>query len=127
MVSDEAERDLLKLAQELGRAERTKDVVALRSLLADEYRGVGASGDLLTKGDVLQRFSNAALEFTEHEVNDLRVKVLESVGLIFGNVRLSGKIDGQSFAGQFRFMDVCVKRSGKWQIMASQLTPFSRS
>lgn len=32
---------------------------------------------------------------------------------------------GQVFWGKFRFIDVCVKRSGLWQIVASQLMELS--
>ena len=125
MVSEKLERELLEVAQELGRAERRKDVVALGSLLAPDYQGVGAIGEFLTKEDVLARSSAAELEFTRHEVDDLQIRVLESFGLILGTVRLSGRMGGQSFDGRFRFTDVCVKRSGKWQVVASQLTALS--
>jgi hypothetical protein len=80
---------------------------------------------VLTKTIILERFSNPALEFDRHEVSDIQVQLRESVGLILGTVSLQGTIAGRVFEGRFRFMDVCVNRSGQWRIVASQLTPVS--
>jgi len=123
MFSEIADRELLEVATRLAQAERTKDIAILRTLIAEEYVGVGASGEVLTKEIVLARFSDPNLEFEHHEVSDIQVRTLESVGLILGAVSLRGTMAAQVFEGQFRFMDVCVKRAGQWWIVASQLTP----
>lgn len=123
MVNHDADNELLELAKRLARAERTKDIAALQTLIADDYSGIGASGELLTKKAILERFSNSALAIDQHKVGEIQVRVVESIGLIIGVVHLRGALAGQVFDGQFRFMDVAAKRSGQWQIVASQLTP----
>jgi hypothetical protein len=125
MVSNSDFSELLQVAKQLARAERTKDVATLEKLIADEYMGIGANGEVLCKTIILERFSSPVLRFDLHELSDVQVRLLESVGLILGMVSLKGTFAGQVFEGQFRFMDVCVKRSGQWQIVASQLTELS--
>jgi hypothetical protein len=120
--SDNSDSELLEVAKRLAQAERSKDIATLKDLIADDYIGVGAGGELLTKEIVLERFSNPALELDRHEVSDVQVRVVEPFGLIVGIVVLRGTLEGQSFEGRFRFMDVAAKRLGQWQVVASQLT-----
>lgn len=114
--------ELVELADLLSRAERTKDVAALRRLIADDYVGIAAGGEVLDKATALARFSDPALEFDRHEPSDLEVRRMDRIGLILGKVDLRRRFAGELFAGQFRFLDVCVKRSGRWELVASQLT-----
>ena len=72
MFPEIADRELLEVGKRLTRAERTKDIVILRDLIGDEYMGVGASGEVLTKEIVPTRFSDPSLEFEHHEVSDIR-------------------------------------------------------
>jgi hypothetical protein len=125
MLLNSADSELFEVSKRLASAERTKDIVTLKNLIADDYVGVGANGEMLSKTIILERFSNPALGFDRHELSDVQVRLLESVGLILGTVSLKGTISGRVFDGQFRFMDVCVKRSGRWEIVASQLTELS--
>jgi hypothetical protein len=93
--------------------------------IGDDYMEVDAGVEVLDKTTVLGRFSNPALEFDRHEVSDIQVKLIDTVGLIFGTVSLHGRFAGKVFEGRFRFIDVCVNRSGQWEIVASQLIPTS--
>ena len=119
----DTELELLQLCRTLNEAEYLRDVETLSQLLADDYLGITAAGELLTKEVALERFGSPDLVFTVHQVSDIRVRVFGATGLITGMVTLAGWFGAEQFEGTFRFTDVCVRRGGTWVVVGSQTTP----
>jgi ketosteroid isomerase-like protein len=123
-----AERDdLLRLNKALGLAEKHKDIAALDHLVAADYLGVDARGQVQTKNDVLLRFASPDLKVTRIETADVTVRVFGDVAIITGRSASRGSFKSQPLGGKFRFIDIWVRRDEHWQIVASQMTSEAES
>jgi hypothetical protein len=114
---------LLTLNQKLSEAEQQGDIQTLDQLVADDYLGVEATGGLLTKQIVLNRFSAPELVIHSHQTSEVEVRMFENVGILIGRVTMKGLYSGEPFSGEFRYTDVYLNRNGQWQVVGSQMTP----
>ncbi len=124
MPTSEAELALRRAIERLISAERAKDVEALGALLAADYRGFDAVGVAVDRRALLDRFADPDFHLTEHVISEVEVRILGVAAVVQGRARLVGSFRGRAFAGEFRFIDVWVERTG-WQVVASQLTPIA--
>ena len=89
---------------------------AVRRLLADEFRGVGADGSVKNKNELI-----ATLK-PEPEIASLSLSDLK-ISLAGDTVVLTGLNTAKSTRGQvlkFRFTDTFLWRDGRWQAISSQ-------
>lgn len=89
---------------------------AVRRLLADEFRGVGADGSVKNKEELISTLKPEPL-IASLKLSDLKVS------LAGGTVVLTGLNTAKSTRGQvlrFRFTDTFLWRDGRWQAISSQ-------
>jgi Domain of unknown function (DUF4440) len=89
---------------------------AVRRLLADEFRGVGADGSVKNKEELISTLK------PEPSIASLRLSDLK-ISLAGGTVVLTGLNTAKSTRGQvlrFRFTDTFLWRDGRWQAISSQ-------
>ena len=55
--------------------------------------------------------------------DDVRVRVYGDAAVATGRIRSEGTFRGQPRGGRTRFTRVFVRRGGRWQLVANQLTP----
>ncbi len=103
---------------------RTGDPKAVAPFWAEEYVFVSPAGERLTKAQRLQNLRASRTAF-----DSLAPKTLNEEFQIYGDVavyrtitRIAGKYSGKSHAGEYRALVVLVRRSDRWQQVASQLT-----
>jgi len=89
---------------------------AVRRLLADEFRGVGADGSVQNKEELISTLKPVP-EIASLSLSDLKIS------LAGGTVVLTGLNTAKSTRGQvlkFRFTDTFLWRDGRWQAISSQ-------
>jgi uncharacterized protein (TIGR02246 family) len=92
-------------------------------ILADDWIGVGYDGTRETKKKHLADMKTGTAKLASFEFGPMDVKVLGSVAVVQGsNTEKSTTSDGKESSGKFAWMDVFVKRDGKWVIVRSQST-----
>jgi hypothetical protein len=84
-------------------------------ILADDWIGVGYDGTKETKQKHLADMKTGTAKLASFEFGPMDVKVLGSVAVVQAS-------DGKQSSGKFAWMDVFVKRDGKWVIVRSQST-----
>lgn len=92
--------------------------------IADDFTGVSAKGERVSKDGVLAQMRKDTDSYTSTKNSDLKVKVYTSnVAVAIGDSAEKGKgKDGASFDRVYRFTDTWVQRKGKWQCVASQIS-----
>ena len=55
-------------------------------------------------------------------VTDVQVRVYGDTAVVTSRAMLKGQRQGQDISGQFRGIDVYVKKQGSWQVVAAQAT-----
>jgi len=123
MLPVEAERQqILKLFEDGDRALVTADVAELSRIFADDYLQHDESGKSFTKQDVIDNLKSGAIRYIAMISTGRQIRILnENVAVVHGAEVDEVEQGGKRFPVRYIYMDVVVKRDGRWQITASQL------
>lgn len=95
------------------------DAAALNRIYADDFIGVGPSGTVRTKPEVLSDFTSGSLKFQSITTDEVRVRVYENTAVETGLSTMVGQDKGKAVPRDTRFTRVWVKQNGHWQIVAN--------
>lgn len=116
-------RSLLQTFERLREALFASDTDALREMLAGDYRGFDPRGQPQDREMTLAAYQPGAVRLTRYEVGDVDARVMGEVGVLTGTGDLAGTWGAIGFAHRVRFLDLYVRRDGRWQLWLSQVTP----
>jgi ketosteroid isomerase-like protein len=119
-----AEQDLLKLEREWLDAYIKGDAAVLERIEADDFSITYAGGEVLTKAQELANLkanasANASIKF---DTEGTKVRLYGDTAVLTGAVNQRLTDNGTERVMRYRYTDVWVKRNGRWQVAASQLT-----
>jgi ketosteroid isomerase-like protein len=66
--------------------------------------------------------SSGDYKIQSEELGDIKVHVYGNTAVATATNTMKWTCKGQDLSGKYRFTDTWVKRSGKWQVVASQYT-----
>jgi Domain of unknown function (DUF4440) len=116
------EQQILNLFEAGDRALIATDVAELSRIFADDYLQYDETGDASTKQDVLDNLKRGSIRYLSMTSTGRRIRLLsEDVAIVHGSEEDDVEQGGQRFPVRYVYMDVVVKRDGKWQIVGSQL------
>ena len=95
------------------------DAAALKRIYADDFIGVGPSGTVRTKPQVILDFRSGALRFQSITTDDVRVRVYGNAAVETGRSTMDGQDKGQTVPRDTRFTRVWVKQQGRWRLVAN--------
>ena len=121
-VPSPAEQELVKLERAWADALVKRDVAVVQQIYADEYVDTDPDGVVTNKAQDLANLTSGALKLAAQTLADLKVHVYGDVGVVHGSYTQKGTLQGKDVSGTFRFTDVFVKRSGRWQCVSTQST-----
>jgi ketosteroid isomerase-like protein len=103
---------------------RRADVAAVGQFFAPEYTFVNARGERLTRAGRLAnlRSGRTAVDSVAHAPQEEQIRPYGNVVVYTTLLTLGGRYSGQAQRGQYRALVVWVRRDGRWQQIASQLT-----
>ena len=116
------EQEILKLFEDGDRALISGDVDELSRIFADDYVQYDESSKPSTKSDVISNLKSGKIRFVSMVSTGRRIRILrDDVAVVHGSEEDVVEQDGRHFSVRYVYMDVVVKRAGRWQIVASQL------
>ena len=123
------EQLILQLFEDGDRALIAGHVGELSRIFADDYMQYDESGRTSTKADVIENLSSGAIRFVSMVSTGRRIRLLrDDVAIVHGSENDEVDQGGKRFSVRYIYMDVVMKRNGKWQIVGSQLArPANRS
>jgi ketosteroid isomerase-like protein len=103
---------------------RRADEAAVGQFFAPEYTFVNARGERLTRAGRLAnlRSGRTAVDSVAHAPQEEQIRPYGNVVVYTTLLTLGGRYSGQAQRGQYRALVVWVRRDGRWQQIASQLT-----
>ena len=113
------EQAIRKLDDERIQAQIGADAVALDRIYADDFIGVGPSGTVRTKPQVISDFTSGTLKFQSITTDDVKVRVYENTAVETGLSTMVGKDKGKAVPRETRFTRVWIKQTGSWQLVAN--------
>ena len=115
--------ELNRLEQRLIKAWVERDREAIEAALSDDWSVIDPAGRVLTKAQVIaEGFESDSRKIESGTIDDVRVRLFNDVAVVTGRTVAAGSYQGQGATVKLRFTDVCVKRGGGWQVVASQAT-----
>ena len=119
-----AEQELLKLQREWLDAYQKHDAAALERIEADDFTLTEGDGKVTTKVEDVASLRNAKAPQPDDafDVEDVQVRLYGDTAVLIGRVIIRYRNKGQMVAEQYRYTDTYLKRRGRWQVVASQLT-----
>jgi uncharacterized protein (TIGR02246 family) len=116
------EQQILKLFEDGDRALIAADINELARIFADDYIQYDGLGEPHTKQDVINNLETGAIRYLSMISTGRRIRILsEEVAIVHGSEEDDVEQGGQRFPVRYIYMDVVVKRNGRWQIVGSQL------
>jgi uncharacterized protein (TIGR02246 family) len=120
MESDE--QRILKLFEDGDRALIAADAAELSRIFAEDYIQYDESGESLTRQDVINNLKTGTIRYLAMTSTGRRVRLLSNeLAIVHGSEDDDLEQGGQRFPVRYIYMDVVVKRNGRWRIVGSQL------
>jgi ketosteroid isomerase-like protein len=120
-----AEAEVRESIRRYDDALRRADVSAAEGFWAAEYTFVNPRGERVTRDDRVAnlRTGRTSLDNIIHAPQEEQIRIYGDMAVYTALLTLTGRYGGQTHQGQARAMAVWVRRDGRWQQVATQLTP----
>ena len=113
------EETIRKLDNERIQAQIHADATALDRIYADDFIGVGPSGTVRTKPQVISDFTSGNLRFQSITTDEVQVRVYENTAVETGLSTMTGQDKGKTVPRDTRFTRVWVKQQGRWRLVSN--------
>lgn len=114
-----AEQAVQQQDQERIHAQITADATALRRIYADDFLGIGPTGVMRNKTEVIADFTSHALTYQSITTSEVRVRVYGNAAVETGRSTMVGQDRGKAVPRDNRFTRVWVMTGGQWQLVAN--------
>jgi uncharacterized protein (TIGR02246 family) len=117
------EQAIRQLDSERIQAQVGADAAALDRIYADDFIGIGPSGTVRTKAQVISDFTSGDLKFQSITTDDVRVRVYGNTAVETGRSTMNGQDRGKAVPRDNRFTRVWVKQQRRWRLVANHYSP----
>jgi hypothetical protein len=108
-----------KLDGERIQAQIDADTLTLNRIYADNFIGVGPSGTVRTKPQVISDFTLGGLKFQSITTDDVLIRVYGNTAVETGRSTMIGQDNNKVVPRDNRFTRVWVKQHGSWKLVAN--------
>ena len=122
LAAQNVEAEIRRLEDERGQAMLRRDAAALDRILADDLTYTHSSGRVDTKPDFIRSYTATDQRYVAFDRDNVRVRVYGDAAVVTGTAKVHVKSDTRDAKFEIRFVDVYVRRNGRWQMVAWQST-----
>ena len=115
--------DLARAVRDYDEAQIKGDADALGRLLADDYTLVNSRAEIENKRQMIADYTAPGFRLKPYVIEQPIIRLWPGGAVMAGAVTLEGASDGAPFKGRIRFADVWQKRSGRWRVVFTEVTP----
>jgi ketosteroid isomerase-like protein len=96
------------------------DPDALAKTLADEFVYHQANGKINDKPGYIKQMMSRSVKIFSYERYDVKVNIYSDIATVVGDTRLDLEIGGERRKADLRYLNVWIKRDGRWQLAKRQ-------
>jgi hypothetical protein len=116
-------QQIVRLFEDGDRALIAADLAELSCIFGEDYIQYDETGRPSTREEVLNNLKSGFIRYLSMISTGREIRLLgENVAVVHGSEEDEVELAGKRFPVRYIYMDAVVKRNGKWQIVASQLT-----
>ena len=119
--SKDDEQQIHRLFERGDRALMAADIDTLAAVFAEDYVQYDAAGRPSPKREVLEGLRSSAVRYPVIVSTGRKVRLFGDMAIVHGSETDEVEAGGKRSSVRYLYMDVCVKREGRWQIVGSQL------
>ena len=133
MNREQAEQEVMYLAEAWAAAELRRDTAFLEQRLIDDFIGIGPLGFMLTKQEWITRYQSGDLQYDSFTLDAVRVRVYNEAAIVTGRQAQQGAYQGNNIQGHFRITLMFVYDQNQWRLASLHLStigqalPFAQS
>ena len=106
-----------KLDNERIQAQIHADVPVLKRIYSNDFIGVGPSGTVRTKPQVIADFTSGDLKFQSITTDEVQIRVYANTAVETGESTMIGQDKGKAVPRDNRFTRVWVRQQGRWHLV----------
>ncbi|MGA8940747.1 MAG: nuclear transport factor 2 family protein [Acidobacteriaceae bacterium] len=118
---------IIGLEHEWRSAVLSDDVHAMDHLLSEDYLGITANGEVLTKPQQLDRMHDGQLRISRLDISETKIKLIGHIAIVTCLADVEGINDGDALHGAYRYTRVYQRMpNGNWKVTSFEVTPAAR-
>ena len=117
------EQAIRQVDHERIQAQIDANAMVLNRIYADDFIGIGPSGTVRNKAQVISDFTSGDLKFQSITTDDVRVRIYGNTAVETGRSTMIGQDKGKVVPRDNRFTRVWVKQVGRWRLVANHYSP----
>jgi len=121
-----AEQTLMQMERDWNQATLAKDYKTLNRIMAEDWVGIDFKGVTTTKSESIAELKAGESRNESVELGDMTVRVYGNSAVVIGSDTEKSRYQGKDSSGKYAWMDVFVKRNGRWQAVASESTKIAK-
>ena len=119
--SDSVEQEV-QVEEDLRVAISKGDTKAYGRIVGDDYVFTNQDAVVRTKAQMVSAYDSGSLKYESVKFDEIKVHVYGDTAVVTGRQTVKAQDNGKDISGQFRYTRVYVKRQGRWQLVATQVT-----
>lgn len=122
-TSNKGERAVREMERVYRDAVMRQDVAAIGRILADDFVATSSRGEIRNKAKEIDDIRPSPdFKMEAFNLDDINIRLFGDIAVVTGRSTLEVAFKGLSSTSVFRYTRVYVKRNGRWQAVAQQLT-----
>lgn len=121
-AGESAEQQLMKLEHEWADAFLHGDAAAVERIEAAGFVFTDPDGKVNGKAEDLADLKSSAYKLESANIENLKVRLYGDTAVVTGHNVMKGTYKGKDLSGTYAFTDTFIKRGGRWEAVASQVT-----
>lgn len=114
--------EILAIENQWAAAIERQDAAAFDRLAAEDFRFIDEDGRVLNRAQYIAARSHNPENVESAVQDEIEVRQYGDAAIATGRSITRGTLDGAPFVHRFRWTDVYVRRTGRWQAVSGQLT-----
>lgn len=120
IAQNKVQRQLEAIENQRFEAMVKKDTAFLQTALADDLTYTHSNGFVENKAQHIENIKAGTIEYRSMQPESANIQVYKKTAVINGFVKVSGVYKDTEFNIRLRYMDVYIKKRGKWRLAAWQ-------
>jgi len=123
----QSEKEVLQFERDACKAFLDADRAALERVLTPDFTLTFSNGDVSTRANEISELRSGKVHYDVFENYDMKARLYDdSTAVVLGKTHVKGTSGGKPFDRVVQFTDTLIKRDGRWQVAAGQVSKLEK-